>query len=341
MNETLARQDEMLLRSARFRADREQSWQRLQRLVDKASARGLHALGYQEAMELNRLYHLAVNSLSVARSISMDKALIDYLDALCARAYLVIYAPQKSLVGVTKRFFMSSLPRAVRQSWLAMLIGFSAFWIGALMAYFLFQYDPSWYYSFVDPDLADGRTPSASTEYLRSTLYDGDDMSSQWGGVFSSYLFSHNTGIAIFIFAIGIFCVVPAYALTFYNGLMLGAFYANFASKGLGYDVFAWLSIHGVTEISAICVACAAGAKIGLAVLLPGEYTRRESLKRQGRDATKLILLASIMLLVAALVEGYLRQWIQSPEWRLGIGWGLGAFWVLWLGLAGRGEEAS
>jgi uncharacterized membrane protein SpoIIM required for sporulation len=122
---------------------------------------------------------------------------------------------------------------------------------------------------------------------------------------------------------------------------MLGAFFAMFRQKGLGYDAFAWLSIHGVTELAAISIACAGGAGLGLAVLLPGARTRKEALRHQGHDAVKLAILAALMLVVAAFIEGFLRQLVQEPVWRIGIGWGMGVFWVAWLSLAGREGKAK
>ena len=179
------------------------------------------------------------------------------------------------------------------------------------------------------------------SDYLRSTIYgdeggDGDEL-----GAFASFLFANNTQVAILTFAVGIFLAVPSFLLTFYNGLLLGAFYAMFASKGLGYDLFAWLSIHGVTEMSAICFACAGGARLGLCVLMPGDRTRRDALNHHGRDAVKLVLLAGFMLVFAAFIEGFLRQLIQDPAWRLTIGWGLGAVWLAWLMLSGRKDVAA
>ncbi len=332
---------EAQIRSARFRTEREEGWKKLQSLVERAEKGGVKNLSYQEALDLNQLYQSAMNSLSTARAISMDQALIEYLDKLCARAYLIVYAPQKSLRGVIGHFLVYGLPQSVRQSWLALIIGFSAILIGTLIGFMLFNQDHSWYYSFIPSSYADGRTPEATAEYLRSTLYNETPTNSQRAGLFSSFLYSHNTRIAIFVFGLGVFGLLPSYLLTFYQGLLLGAFYGNFADKGLGFDVFAWLSIHGVTEISAICVACAAGSKLGLAVMVPGNLSRRQSLYKNGRDATKLILLAMIMLTVAAFVEGYLRQSITDPYWRLGIGWGLGLFWVLWLSLSGREGQKS
>ena len=42
-------------------------------------------------------------------------------------------------------------------------------------------------------------------------------------------------------------------------GVLLGAFYAAFMSKGLGVGFTGWLMIHGVTEIFAITLAGGAG----------------------------------------------------------------------------------
>ncbi|MBX5146748.1 stage II sporulation protein M [Rhizobium lentis] len=330
-----------MLRSARFRVERETHWRQLDELVTRAEKGGAAALGYDEVRNLASGYRQAMNSLSVARDISLDRALIAYLESLCARAYLVVYAPQESLGGLISRLLSQGIPQAVRRSALPLFIGFLALILGAVAGYRLCQNDPSWFYTFVPPEMADQRTPDASTDYLRSTIYGDEGHDSDRLAAFSAYLFSHNTTIVILIFTLGVFVSVPSFVLTFYNGLILGAFFAMFARRGLGYDVFAWLSIHGVTELAAISVACAGGAKLGLAVLLPGARTRKEALRQQAHDAVKLAILAALMLVAAAFIEGFLRQLIQDPVWRVTIGWGVGLFWVGWLLLGGRQSKAS
>lgn len=329
----------MMIRSSRFRAEREAGWKQLEGLVAHAESNGMASLSYDDAHALASLYRQAMNSLSVARSISMDKALLSYLEALCARAYLVVYAPQESIRGAVTRLFASGIPRAVRRSALPLFIGFLAMFLGAVIGYLLYFQDPEWFFTFVPPSMSDGRAPGASVEYLRATLFSDERQDGERLGVFASQLFSHNTRIAIFIFALGIFVSFPSFILTFYNGLLLGAFFAMFAEAGLAYELFGWLSIHGVTELSAICVACAGGAQLGLAVLLPGRYSRREALRLASKDAVKLVILAALMLVAAALIEGFLRQLVQSTEIRLLIGWGIGACWLAWIMLAGRGPE--
>ncbi|MGB0967875.1 MAG: stage II sporulation protein M, partial [Halocynthiibacter sp.] len=163
------------MRSFRFRTEREKGWKELDSLITRAEAAGIASLSYEEAAALASLYRQAMNSLSVARSISMDKALLAYLDALCARAYLVVYAPQESIRGVVVKLFTRGIPQAVRRSSLPLLIGFMTMFMGAVIGYVMFLQNPDWYFSFVSPGLADGRVPGASTEYLRSTLFDHDD----------------------------------------------------------------------------------------------------------------------------------------------------------------------
>ncbi|MFV2053534.1 stage II sporulation protein M [Aliiroseovarius sp. YM-037] len=324
------------MRSVRFRKEREAGWTRLEALVMKVERSGMTSLNFAEARDLASFYRQTVNSLSVAREISLDRALLAYLENLAARAYLVIYAPQARLTSVVARLFTQGIPQAVRRSGGVLLIGFGLMFMGALLGYFLYQQDSSWFYTFVPGELAATRTPAASPAMLERTLYGQDDTLMNSLASFASTLFSHNTQVAILVFSLGVFCTAPSFLLTFYNGTMLGAFFALFADKGLGYDAFAWLSIHGVTEISAICIACAGGVQLGLAVLMPGQMTRKDALRIRGRDATKLLILAAVMLLAAAILEGFFRQLVQSAELRLLIGWGIGGLWVAWLALAGR-----
>ncbi len=239
------------------------------------------------------------------------------------------------------RLFSHGIPQAVRRCALPLFVGFLAMVLGAVVGYVLCADDSAWFFTFVPQGLSDGRAPGASVSYLRGTLYESAPHTQDQLGAFASFLFSHNTQIAILVFSLGVIVTVPSFILTFYNGTMLGAFYWLFASNGLGYDIFAWLSIHGVTELSAICIACAGGVQMGLAILMPGETTRREALRLRGRDAVKLIILAGVMLLVAAVIEGFLRQTVQSPEARLAIGWGLGLGWLAYFVLAGRAPQGG
>ncbi|MEO0903311.1 MAG: stage II sporulation protein M, partial [Pseudomonadota bacterium] len=92
-------------------------------------------------------------------------------------------------------------------------------------------------------------------------------------------------------------------------------------------------------ELSAICIACGGGIQLGAAVLFPGQNTRAEALRIAGRDAAKLAIIAALMLIAAALIEGFGRQLIQDRNARLIIGWTIGGLWLMWFIRGGRTQS--
>jgi len=180
--------------------------------------------------------------------------------------------------------------------------------------------------------MAGGRDPSATTEFLRSTLYEKPNGASGLH-VLAGFLFTHNSQIAIFAFALGFaFCLLTA-ALLAYNGATLGAFLALFASRGLGVQAAGWIVVHGVTELFAVTLAGAAGMSIGWAVAFPGERTRAEAAAAAGRRGALIMAGVVVMLFVAALLEGFARQLVRIDAARYAIGavsalaWGVYFYW--------------
>lgn len=325
-----------LIRSSRFRSEREADWRRLETIVARCEAGGARSLSYIDAQDLAILYRKAVNSLSVAREISLDRSLLDYLEALCCRAYLAVYAPQQTLKGLIWRFYAASGPQAMRRSAVALLLAFLAFAVGAFAGYALFVEDPTWYNTIVPSGLAGERGLASSRADLLAVIYPEQGHAIDHLSAFAGFLFSHNTQIAFFAFALGVFVCLPSTVLAIANGLIIGVFFGLHIDRDIGLDLLGWLSIHGVTEIGAIIIATAGGYKLGLAVLFPGHLTRRDALRREGHDAAKLAVMAGTMLVIAALLEGFARQLITGLEARLIIGWGIGALWVSYFLFAGR-----
>jgi len=247
--------DVPLVNATRFRQAHEADWERLDAIVSWLEKRSIRSLNDDALLALPALYRTTLSSLSVARDTSLDRALITYLERLCTRAYFQIYGVQTPAWRQLTRFFARAWPNAVRSIWRETLFCVALTFGAALLAWLLIRSDPSWFYSIIPEGLAGGRDPSASAEFLRSTLYTKDKA---WLGVFATFLFTHNSQIAIFAFALGFAFAVPTVLLILYNGLMLGAFFAVFESKGLALNVTGWLMIHGTTEIFAICISGAA-----------------------------------------------------------------------------------
>ena len=311
--------------ATRFRQAHEEDWSRLEQIVTRMEKRSIRSLSDEDLLALPALYRTTLSSLSVARDTSLDRALITYLERLSTRAYFQIYGVQTPASRQLARFFTRGWPAAVRALWRETLFCVALTFGAALLAYLLIRSDPSWYFSIIPQSMAQGRDPSTSAQALRETLYGGDK---DWLGVFATFLFTHNSQIAIFAFALGFAFAVPTVLLILYNGLMLGAFYAIFEAKGLGTNVTAWLMIHGTTEIFAICIAGAAGIRVGMAIAFPGRASRMDSAVQAGRLAATAMCGTVIMLAVAGLLEGVGRQTINDDGLRMLIGLAVLAGWL-------------
>lgn len=317
---------ELQLKSHRFREEREADWRRLEKLLDKLEKSGVRSLGDQDLLAIPVLYRSTLSSLSVARSMSLDRALVEYLDGLCVRAYFLVYGNRSTLLARLAGFFADQWPRAVRGLWRETLVCTVLVLIGVAAGYLLVKSDPEWFYAFVPRDLAAGRDPTASVEMLRSTLYDAD-AAKQPLTAFAAFLFTHNAQIAIFSFALGFAFCLPTGMLMIYNGSMLGAFLAVFAAHGLGWQAGGWLMIHGVTELFAVTLAGAAGLRIGWALVFPGRQTRLDAAASAGRHGAMVMAGVVVMLMVAGLLEGVGRQLVTNDIARYAIALASAAVW--------------
>ncbi|MDP9421936.1 MAG: stage II sporulation protein M [Pseudomonadota bacterium] len=307
-----------LVNATRFRAAHEADWARLEELVGQLEKRSIRSLDDEDLLALPLLYRTTLSSLSVARDTSLDRALVAYLEQLCTRAYFQIYGVPTPARQQIATFFADSWPNAVRALWKETLICALLTVAAAWVAFLLIQSDPGWFYAMIPEGLASGRDPSASAESLRQTLY--DDGGKGWLMTFATYLFTHNSQIAIFAFALGFAFAVPTILLILYNGLMLGAFFAVFAAKGLAFNLAGWLMIHGTTELFAIAIAGAAGLRIGTAVAFPGQLSRMESAVEAGKLSATAMAGTVIMLAIAGLLEGIGRQTVTDDLSRYLIG---------------------
>ena len=317
-----------LLKSQRFRQAREEDWRRLERLMDKAEKGSASKLTDAEILAVPVLYRSTLSALSVARETSLDQGLIDYLETLSARAYFFVYGSRATVQDRLVAFFRTDWPAAVRGLWREALVSAALMLLGALVGGWLVMHEPEWFYAFVPADLSGGRDPAASTETLRATLNGADG--AQGLSAFAAYLFTHNAQVALLAFALGFALCLPTGLLILYNGATLGAFFALFASRGLGFELGGWLLIHGVTELFAVILAGAAGLRIGWAVAFPGQRRRLDAAVEAGRIAGIAMGGVVVMLMFAGLLEGFGRQLIVDTGLRYAVAAATALIWGLY-----------
>jgi uncharacterized membrane protein SpoIIM required for sporulation len=312
----------------------------LDQLVDKLERKGVRGLTAAEAMELPKLYQAQVSSLAVARNIVLDKNLLEYLENLSLRAYLSVYGPRQGLGECLASFLSSGFPGAVRALRLHVLVAALIFFAGSLSGCLMVLADNELYSTFIDPELAQGRDYSSTPGELLS-----EELFTPWSGFadnfihFANFLFRHNTVVSLFCFGLGFCLGIPTVLLLFTNGLTVGAMMALHIDKGLGFEFFGWLSIHGVTELTAVVLASAGGLAIGQAVIFPGNKPRVQNLASQGLLAAQLMIGAMVMLFLAGILEGGFRQLLANTPLRLLVAAITAVFW--WAYFTRCGREAS
>lgn len=323
------------LKSREFRQERESGWRELEELIGIARTMGIRALSNDDLRRLPLLYRAALSSLSVARAIALDRALVAYLDNLALRAFLVIYARQLPVVDSIREFLARSLPRAVRGMRVHVALALGMLALGIVSGFALVNHDEGWFSVMVPAGMAQGRGPASTRAELLRVL----STQSQSGSALltlANYLFSNNTLVSLLLFGLGFMAGIPTLLLTLGNGLMLGAFLALHYHRGLLGEFTGWVSIHGVSELGALTLFAAAGLKLGELVLFPGEHTRTDALSLYGPRAGEVAVGGVVMLLVAAVLEGVFRQVIASTDARLAIGAASLLLWTLYYVRAGR-----
>ncbi len=328
---------ELRMPSVRFRQEREAGWRALEALVDRVQRSGLGSLSAEELGRLPVLYRAALSSLSVARAIALDAALLAYLNALAARAHVVLHGGREPFAPAFRRFWARTFPGAVRSLRWHTLVAVLLTGLGTAVAWRELARDPARFSDFVPPGYAQGRGPDASDADLRQILQAKETPRSALIH-FSSFLFTHNATIGLVSLGLGFAAGVPTAYLVLTNGLILGAFGWLYGSRGLGREFWAWTLPHGVTEIWALLLCAAAGLRLGQALVFPGRVARLASLRRAGDTAGVVALGAVAMFGVAGLIEGVFRQTVGDAAIRWMVAGGTFAFWSLYFSLAGRGR---
>lgn len=320
---------------------REAQWARLDALLARANGR-LTALGGEETGELGRLYRAAATQLALARA-GGSVAHRERLNDLVGRAHALIYGTAAGApAGAGARSWLLALllaPVAVRRAWryhvlagALLLVGVCYGWIGAAR-------DREWALELVMQS-GDDRTPYATRAELLATLQAGrpDD---QGGGmdtgekaVFGAYLWQNNTRVALLGFFAGPLAGVPTAVLLLFNGMVIGTYTQTFVGHGLAFEWWAWILPHGVTELLAIVLLAGGGLWLGRLVVAPGERTRRDAMREARPDILRHALLAFPMLLLAAVLESFVRQSGLSDPGRYVFAAATAVGWAAWLGWA-------
>lgn len=312
-----------------FMVTNQPAWARLDALMGRAS-RGISRLSPTELDELVRLYQRVSSHLSYARTYYHDPALTAALTRRVARANALIYGTKARTLRAVGQFLTVTFPAAVWHSRRFV----------AASAVLLFV-----------PALALGVWIANSTEAVNATApaevrqslinHDFEDYySSEPAAAFASKVFTNNVQVAIMAFAMGVCFCLPTALVLAYNGANVGVAAGLFAAAGQQGKFWGLILPHGLLELTAVCIAGAAGLRLGWSIIDPSDRWRAAALAEEGRRAVVIVVGLIGAFAVAGTIEGFVTG-SGLPTWvRVGIGVVVEVAFVGYVVIFGRAAAA-
>lgn len=150
----------------------------------------------------------------------------------------------------------------------------------------------------------------------------------------------NNAWVCLVAFVSGLLGGVLPLVVLFLNGLHLGSFFGYATQVGTAQNLLRFVLAHGPVELTAVCVAGAAGMCLGRALLAPGRRTRLEALRAEAGIGARMLVGALFAIGVIGTVEGFVSPGQFFP-WPVSLALGL-ALWALFFAwVRGLGRAAA
>lgn len=292
-----------------FLQQRRPTWRQFEKLVAQAGDIGWRKFDSREIALYSRLLREISHDLALVRGKGWDLRLEGYLNELAGRGYNNFYRAPPGRWRRLGQFFIAGYPRLLRRHGFAILTGCALFFIPCVIA---------WAAVVAEPRRAQQILPAAMLDQLDEAYGEDGGMSAGGAGgafvekrsmMFGFYI-NNNIGIAFTTFALGLTFAVGTIYTLLSNGIVIGTVMGHVQAAGNGERLFSFVVTHGSFELMAIGISGGAGLVLGNALLHPGNRTRWEALRIEGRDAILIAGGAGVMLLVAAFLEAF---WSPAP----------------------------
>ena len=313
-------------------------------MLDATESGGLAGLNHSQLKEFGILYRKVSSDLVHVRSVTSNAELTEYLNNLVSRGYAKIYSGVNIRLGSIYGFFMRQFPRELRACSAYFILSAAIFLAGITFGFLSVTFDQQSRYYLMMPDHMYTSPSEHVTEALEAQEHGGRITSAGHASFFSTFLFTNNIRVGLLAFAAGITLGIGTVLVLVFNGATIGAVAAAYHESSVTLFFYSWVLPHGITELTCIVIAGAAGLLLGRAVLWPGEYTTADSLRIRGRSALVLMLGTIPLFILAGLIEGSLSQ-INPPAipywFKLLVAVATGALLILYLGFAGRTSKTK
>ncbi|MCL1844681.1 MAG: stage II sporulation protein M [Defluviitaleaceae bacterium] len=269
------------------------------------------ALRENEVREFARLFRLTGFHLAYAKTHYPNSQTVSYLNRLVGISHNFFYVRERGSFGEIAEFFSHTVPQTVRETYKYWVLAAAVFTLGMMFAGFYVAGDSSRLAEVMPAGMSEGFVPGETPDL-------NDGVVTWDGSLMSAFFITNNTMVAFNTFALGVFAGIFSLLILFYNGVIVGGLFGFLHAEGADMLIaYSLILPHGVTELAAIFFAGGGGLMLGKGLLVPGEFTRAQSLVFHAKKAVKLIPLIVVLLVFAAFVEGFFTPLAISPWFKL------------------------
>lgn len=259
--------------------------------------------------KVSNLFIQITDDLSYSRTYYPNRSVKIYLNNLAQKVFHSIYKNKVRRRRKLVTFWKEELPQRMYAGRMQLLFTFCLFMLSFFIGVFSSMHDPE-FSRFILGD--------SYVNMTEENIQSGDPMKVYKDmnefDMFFAITFN-NLRVSFLMLIFGIFFGLGTAYFIIYNGIMIGAFQYFFIERGLFWDSFLTIWVHGALEVSAIVIAGTAGITLGRGLLFPGTYTRMQSFRINGMRAVQIFLGIAPIIILAGINESFLTRHTDTPDY--------------------------
>lgn len=263
--------------------------------------------GAKSADEIAKDFVQLVDDLAYAKTFYPASRVTHYINALASKIYLNIYSNRKEESNRLLTFWKYDVPLTIRKHHNMILFALVVFFLFFSVGFFSSAQEPSFVRDVLSEDYVN-MTERNIEKGNPFGVYQDENSFVMWIRIMVNNIF-----VAFIYFFKGIVLGLPSLVALGKESIRLGAFEQMFYAHDLGAKAVAVVLIHGLLELTAIIIACAAGVVMGISFLFPKTGRRIDAFREGTKDGVKMVIGLIPVFMIAAFFEGYVTRYSNMP----------------------------
>lgn len=268
----------------------------------------LHRQGKPDPDRMTDLFIHLNDDLSYARTFYPNRSIRLYLNQLAQRSFQHLYRTQRFSWPALVQFWRYDLPLVLFRQRYAMLLSLFVFVLSLVIGIVSSLHLPDFARQVLGDRYVDMTLTNIAADDPMAVYKDAQPLDMFLG------ITLNNVMVSFRVFLFGLLASIGTLGLLLYNGILVGTFQFFFIERGLFWDSFLTIWLHGTLEISAIIIAGGAGLVLGKGLLFPGTYSRWQAFLLTARDGFRILMGTVPLFILAAFIEGYFTRYTTAPD---------------------------